>query len=63
MTPDLRTQIQSDQLTRKRAKEIAEASKSVPNCFDVWNTELGFLRPRPVLEVPELHDYLTDAAD
>jgi hypothetical protein len=63
MTPDLRTRIQSDELTRKRAKEIAEASKSVPGCFDVWNTELGFLRPRPVLEVPELHDYLTDAAD
>jgi len=63
MTPDLRTQIRSDQLSMQRAKEISKASKSVPNCFDFWSGDVGFLRRKPVLEVPELHDYLTDAAD
>jgi hypothetical protein len=64
MTPDLQTQIRSDELTRKRAKEIAEASQIITDGFRVWDGfELGLLRRRPFLEVPELHDYLTDAAD
>jgi hypothetical protein len=64
MAPDLQTEIRSGALTRQRAKEIAEASKDVSDALRVWNaTELGLLRREPFLEIPELHDYLTDAAD
>jgi hypothetical protein len=64
MTPDLQTQIRSDELTRKRANEISEASKSLTDGFRLWDGwELGFFRRTPFLEVPELHEYLTDAAD
>ena len=64
VTPDLQTELRSDELTRERAVKISEASKSIPNGLRVWNaTDLGFLRRKPFLEIPELHDYLTDAAD
>ena len=64
MTPDLQTNIYSDDLTRRRAAEISEASKSIPHGLRLWNaTELGFFRLKPFLEIPELHEYLTDAAD
>ena len=64
MTPDLQTEIRSDELTRKRANEISEASKSLTNGLRVGSAwELGFFKRTPFLEIPELHDYLTDAAD
>lgn len=64
MTPDLQTQIRSNELTRKRANELSEASKGLADGFRVWaGRELGFLRRTPFLEVPELHEYLTDDAD
>jgi hypothetical protein len=64
VTPDLQTEIWSDELTRQRAAEISEASKSIPNGLRVWNaTQLGLFRRKPFLEIPELHEYLTDAAD
>lgn len=64
MTPDIQTEIWSDELTRRRVAEISEASKSIPNGLRVWNaTQLGFVRLKPFLEIPELHEYLTDAAD
>jgi hypothetical protein len=64
VTPDRRTEIGSDELTRERAAEISEASKSIPNGLRVWNaTQLGLFRRKPFLEIPELHEYLTDAAD
>jgi hypothetical protein len=64
MTPDLQTQIRSDDLTRKRANEISEESKGLTEGFRIWaGWELGFLRRTPILEIPELHEYLTDDAD
>jgi hypothetical protein len=64
VTPDLETEIWSDELTRRRAAEISEASRSIPNGLRVWNaTQLGLFRRKPFLEIPELHEYLTDAAD
>ncbi len=64
MAPDLQTEIRSDELTRERAKEISEASKGISNGLRLWNaTGMGFFRRKPFLEIPELHDYLTDAAD
>lgn len=51
-------------LSRQRAKQIAEAGKGITNGFRLWNaSELGFFRLRPFLEIPALHDYLTDAVD
>jgi hypothetical protein len=64
VTPDLQTEIWSDELTRERAAEISEASESVLDGLRVWNAiELHLFHRKPFLQIPELHDYLTDSAD
>ena len=64
MTPDLETEIRSDALTVERGKAISEASNSLSDGFRVWGAwEVGLFRRKPFLEIPELHNYLTDAAD
>jgi hypothetical protein len=64
MAPDLQTRIRSGELTRRRANEIAEASKGISGALPLSSAvELGPIRTKPLLEVPLLHDYLTDAAD
>ena len=64
MTPDLQTEIRSDELTVERATDISMASKSLVDGLRVWSAwEVGLFRRKPVLHIPELHDYLTDTAD
>ncbi len=64
MTPDLRTEVRSDKLTRERAKELSKASEAISNGLGLWSTtEPGLFRRTSALEIPELHEYLTDAAD
>jgi hypothetical protein len=51
-------------MTRERAKEIAEASRNIPNGLGLMSiTGLRLFRREPFLAIPALHDYLTDAAD
>jgi len=66
VTPDLQTEIRSQELTRKRATELAEASTGIAHGLRLRRGAdvRRFFRPAtPRLVIPSLHDYLTDAAD
>jgi hypothetical protein len=54
----------SDELTRERPGDFGGEQVHSRRCLRLWDaTQLGFFRRRPLLEIPELHDYLTDAAN
>ena len=57
------TEIRSVDLTRTRAREIAEASHTLSDGFPVGSGSDGLFRGAPFLTIPDLHEYLTDAAD